>query len=294
MLPEQMNSFREEMEKQAILGSLALGAGLHVGANAAFKTLRSTHTGHQLEQSQFASGYQHALKGQKMNPVLRNVATYGVGPESVVHYDLGQALGKEMSGLSKGRRYRQLKKLRKSVALSPELQKAPMGKSLIGAVDKIILPQKEPGMISRMAGRVFKPVAANAKPTLGQKLVSGGLGAAAVAAEPHSAIHMGINATRKAIATSGPGRKFMKSQFMKGVRGEEAPGKLRQLATDLVVSPAALDTRRLGTALHSEVSRRGAGGAAKLVGSAMGLPGVRSKAISTGQRLLSTLPRFAP
>lgn len=282
-------------EKTAILGSLALGAGLHAGANLGFRTFRGTEAGKHFQAGQMASGYNQALQGQKINPVARNVATFGVGPESMVPYDMGQALGGQMAGLGKGDQYRQLKKMRKNMAMTTHLKNAPGTSEVVPAINRI-LDQKK-GFMDKLP-----TVPIGAKPTLGQNLMSGGLAAGAIAAEPHTAIHMGINATRDAIArdripdfirTRLPGldkrfpnlanrlsgKKFMKDQFEAGVdRGMPSPKAT--LATDLAVSPAALDTRRIGSALAAEYkdnpqAMRRLGGSA--LGTALKIPNVRQQ-----------------
>jgi hypothetical protein len=253
MIPAtQFNSFTKE--KTAILESMLLGAGLHVGANALQKGFRNSQMGHNYEHDQIAKGYQHALEGRQINPVLKNIKTIGIGPESMLHYNIGHKLGTKMSRLPENARSLALNTMRNGVASSRHIQKAPLGNAVVGGIDRILSPKPQ-GMVGRLMGKVFPTVAAGSKPTIGHRLVSSGIGAATVAAAPHSAIHMGFNAARRGIATSEIGKGFMKSQFLKGVQGATAPSRLRQGLTDMLVSPAALDTRRLGTAIHSEIPK---------------------------------------
>lgn len=277
------------IEKTAIIGSMALGAGLHMGANAGFKTFRNSHAGHEFEANQIASGYRQAIAGKKVNPVVRNVATFGVGPEVMVNYDLGQGLGGQMKDMSKGKRYRTLKKLRKNVAMTTHVKEAPVGKSIVPAVNRIL--DGRTGIMDKMP-----TVASNAAPTMGQKALSAGLGAAAVAAEPHAAIHMGINATRRAVATSSKGKEFMRDQFVNGVR-RGGVSKAVSAATDLAVSPAALDTRRLGAAMakeHAANPRLARRVAASLGGQAYQMPAAKAAVGKAAPGLLARFGKMLP
>lgn len=248
----QLAGFRSEldhirMEKKAIFDPVSLGllgTGMHMTANLGYKGLRATGAGHRFEAGQVASGYRHGMAGKRINPIIKNVATFGLGPESLVNYDIGRHLGQEASTLSKGRRYRELKKLRKNVAMSNSVREAPIGRSVVPAVNRILSGEK--GIMDRLP-----TVAAGAKSTLGQRAVSAGVGAAAAAAAPDSLIHMGINATRNALGKGRIGKKFMDDQFNRGLSSGPI-GKLKSHLTDILVSPAALDTRRLGAAIQQD------------------------------------------
>lgn len=234
------------LEKQAMLGTLALTGGLHAGANAIMKGLRNSHVGHKIEAAQMATGMRHALTKKKLNPIVNNIATYGIGPESLVSYQAGNALGNQMTGLGKGGQYKYLKKLRKNMAMTNELKNAPMTKDIVPAVNRVL--ENRNSFMDKLP-----TVAHDAKPTVLQRAASTGIGAAAIAAEPHSAIHMGINAIRNRVGKSSLGTKFMKNQFVQGVRNGEA-SPLVSNASDLLISPAALDTQRLGAALTKETA----------------------------------------
>jgi hypothetical protein len=233
----------KEIEKAA-LDPISTGLVMHVAANSGYKFLRSRKAGHRLEAGQVATGYRHALGNRNIHPVARNVATFGLGPESLVNYDLGQELGNSLKGMSKGKRYRQLKKLRKNVAMAPHTREAPMGRSVVPAVNRILSGQQ--GVMDKV-----KHVPANAPVTMAQKALSLGLGGAAIAAQPDTAIHMGINATRKMIGNSDQGKRFFRDQFAQGL--DAGPiSKAKELASDFLISPAALDTRRLGAAMSKD------------------------------------------
>jgi hypothetical protein len=274
-----------EAETRRKQGSLLLSAlGLHAGANAAFKA-HGALTGHSGEGPQFATGFRHGLEGQKLHPVASNVMTYGIGPESLVNYQLGQQLGQQTSGMSKGQTYRTLKKIRKNTAMTSDIQKAPLGRAVVPGINRILSDQ-------RTWRDKVPTVARDAAPTLAQRAASGGLGAAAIAAAgPEAVVHMGLNAARKAVAGSDFGKKFMRTQATRGALQGPSEGiasTLKGWAQDLGVSPGSRYTRQLGEALHRETVNN-PGGAAKFMRSMAGL-GAQSPA---GQAHLERL-RAAP
>lgn len=245
-------------EKTAILGTMALAGGLHLGANMAMKALKGTQTGHNLESSQFSTGLRNRLNNQKLNPVVKNVATYGVGPEALMSHDAGTMLGDQLAPLSKGRQFREMKKIRKGLAMTDSLRQAPIVKDVIPGINRTL--ENRTSVFDKLP-----KVPINQQPTRLQKALSFGLGAGAVALEPHSAVHMGINATRNAVGNSQMGQKFMKDQLIQGVQNK-APGKLMSTAMDLAISPAALDTRRIGLSAYNELQNPRLGRILKMMG----------------------------
>lgn len=256
------------LEKTAILGTLALGAGLHAGANAINKHFFSSPLS---QGSRLAAGLSHALEGRQMSPWARRLLQFGVGPEAMEHYGIGQALGQGMQGLSKGDQYRSLKKLRKLVATSPELSQAPVSGGLVPAINQVL--GNSPNSVLARAPTV--PLGAPER--MIDKVVPGLAGAAALAAAPHAAVHLGINAARHGIAESAAGQKFMREGFRKGVGGA-LPSPMAQAAMDYGLSPAALDTQRLGYAARKFYERDpvAAARASTLVANeALGMPKVQ-------------------
>ena len=231
--------------KTAILGTALLAGGLHLGTNAAMKALKESHLGHSLESAQFATGMRNALQGKKLHPVAKDVMQYGIGPESMVSMDAGSLLGKHLSALPKAKQFKSLKKIRKAVSMTDAVKNAPIVKDVI------------PGINRHLSGNTslldkIPTVPINQPTTKLQKALSLGLGAGAVAADPHSIVHMGINALRKGIGESSKGKEFMKNQFMSGIKNKPLNPALSAI-TDIAISPAALDTRRIGEAAHKEL-----------------------------------------
>ena len=231
--------------KTAIIGTALLAGGLHFGTNAAMKALKNSHMGHSLESAQFATGMRNALQGKKLHPVAKDVMQYGIGPESMVSMDAGSLLGKHLSALPKAKQFKSLKKIRKAVGMTEAVKNAPIVKDVI------------PGINRHLSGNTslldkIPTVPIDQSTTKLQKAISLGLGAGAVAADPHSIVHMGINALRKGIGESSKGKEFMKNQFMSGIKNKPLNPALSAI-TDIAISPAALDTRRIGEAAHKEL-----------------------------------------
>lgn len=249
MHPITVSAFEDELQriKEAMdpITLAALGAGAHFGANSGFKAFTGTKAGHRFEAGQLADGYTHALEGKKLNPVARNVANYGVGPESLAHYDVGQGLGTQLSTMGKGDRYRYLKKMRKDIAMTQHIKEAPIARAVIPGINRIL--DNKPGMMSRIP-----TVAANAQTTFGQKAMSAALGAGAVAAAPDTAIHMGLNAVRSAVGGSSKGKEFMGKQFAEGAKGNMMNNSLG-FAQDIAVSPGSRYPRLLGESVAKEI-----------------------------------------
>lgn len=231
--------------KTAIIGTALLAGGLHFGTNAAMKALKNSHMGHSLESAQFATGMRNALQGKKLHPVAKDVMQYGIGPESMVSMDAGSLLGKHLSALPKAKQFKSLKKIRKAVGMTEAVKNAPIVKDVI------------PGINRHLSGNTslldkIPTVPIDQSTTKLQKAISLGLGAGAVAADPHSIVHMGINALRKGIGESSKGKEFMKNQFISGIKNKPLNPALSAI-TDIAISPAALDTRRIGEAAHKEL-----------------------------------------
>lgn len=241
---------RSGMEKQAVLGTMAAGAGLHMATNLGMKMLKGTKAGHKMESAMMAAGMRRGAQGKQLGHITRDIARYGVGPETLVPHEVGRRIGAESAKMSKGRRIKLLKKLRKNIASSPELREAPVTGPMVGAINRVLQGKKS------LADKL-PTVAEGAKRSKASRAASAALGAGAAIAEPHSALHMGLNVARAQTAKSKAGKRFLGKQLEKGLKGKKMNPALAA-ATDLAVSPGALDTRRLGLAARKELERRGA------------------------------------
>lgn len=243
------SGLEDGMRKHAILGTALLAGGLHAATNLGMKIFRGSRAGHGFEADAMAAGLRRGMAGKNLGHVTRDIATFGVGPEALVTHDIGRRLGERLQLLSGPRQHKLLKKIRKSIASNEHLRNSPISGPMVGAANRLLSGRET--LLDRLPS-----VAAGEKRGLGSRAASLGLAAATVAAEPHTALHLGINATRRAIARSDTGKRFLLNQMRRGVEGKKLHRGL-ELATDLAVSPGALDTRRLGTALRAHAESRG-------------------------------------
>lgn len=238
---------RSELEKQALdpVSLLGLGALSHVGANVAAKAIKKTRVGKRMGMGSMAAGIRRGMTGQELGHGVKRVANTVIGPESLAGHEIGRHLGKGLKSQSKGRQRKLLKKLRKNIASNPELLNAPYGQSMVGGINRVL----EKGVGGGRVGKAMS-VAEGAKPTLASRVGSGAVIGGLAVTEPSSIAHMGVNVAREHAAKSQLGQKFMRQQFQKGLEGKKL-NKAQELATDLLLSPKALDTRRMGASLHS-------------------------------------------
>jgi len=302
------------LQKHALLGTLALGAGMHLGANALIKAFRRSDMGKRFQASQMASGFNHALEGRKVNPVARNIGTFLIGPESMVPYDVGHRLGRELAPMDYFARRNHLEEMRSAIENTKHVAHAPVVGEMPHAIERILGGQK--GFMEKIPHTVDM----DAAPTRGQQLLSAGAAAGAIAAAPDMAIHMGLNATRNGIGRSIfskfirekmpgfdrrfpqvskflDGRAFIKNNLRTGYY-QGMPDMAEELAYDYGLSPAALDSRRVGHALRREFEtaantgqvRPALGIADALAGTALDIPRVEDAVRQRAGAVLQ--PRF--
>ena len=273
--------------------------------------LPSLPVGHEYETQSMAMGMRNAMQGNRMNPGLRTTMTRGLGPESAVMSDLGEMMGQSMQGLPRGRQIRLAKKARKALAMSPTLQETPLGRPMVGAINHLLAGDTPLERGLRTVG--LGPTGKDAPLTAAQKWTPRALGAAAVAADPHAALHFGINQARVNTAESEMGQKFMWDQLRDGYKGTapinmqaareavKTPAGAADFANRLVtdpqheaqkqmwdfaVSPAALDTRRLGEAARQSeaLGEPGARAIRSLLNNAAANPANAAKLQALAQR----------
>ena len=270
MDPQQLASFRDETEKIAAekRSSLLLaGLGSHLLSNAAFRGFTATRAGHAFEAGQFATGLRHAEQAKKLNPVVSNIATYGIGPESLANYELGQHLGSQTAQMGKGKRYRFLKKLRKNVAMTEHIRQAPLGRAVVPAVNRVL--DNRTGFMDKLP-----TVAAGAKTTPAQTMGSLALGGGLASLAPDTVVHMGLNAVRQAVGTSKSGQRFLVNQLKEGVTGQPM-NRVVAAGQDFLVSPGSRYARSLGESVQKELVTNPSGAAkaySSLSGQALGTP----------------------
>lgn len=233
-----------QMTKEAIdpLTIMGVGALSHLGANLAVKAGHGTKLLRRVRARTLAKGIRSGVEGTSQGPLSR-LGEMWAGPELLAGEHVGRRVGGLLRGRSKGQQRRALKKLRKAVAMDPALQKAPIFEDVIPGVTRALkggLPKEGPirkaSLIERAAPYALVPAAA--------------------AYEPAALVHAGVNVARKAVASSGAGKRFMRKGFGTGLQrgasevGSAANiGRVKERLMDTIVSPAALHTERVGQTL---------------------------------------------
>lgn len=239
-------------EKQAsLLGLLGLGTAMHVTPNLAMKAVKSTERGHRALTNTFAAGIEHGKTGQKLQHNWDNAMTYGIGPESLVEYRLGRKLGDKLSKYPPELQKKYMDIMERNInarfnKLPVDQQKELMHTPLIGTAKRYFEGEGD-GKIKDFL--VKRGVPADQAPSklnrIGDMAMLGG----AAAVDPHLLVQPAISMARKKTAESEFGRRFMKRQFENGEQGVGL-GKAKEFATDMLISPGALDPYRVGRAMN--------------------------------------------
>lgn len=241
---EESNEVSEK--KGSLLGLLGLGAAMHVAPNIAMKAVKSTKKGQEALTGTFSAGLEMGRSGQKLHPNAKSFMEYGIGPESLVDYQLGRKLGDRIKDYSPEKQERFLRRAQgmgdahmRANNISPEeIDKVPYLNTLKHYMEGKG-ENKVKNTFMKMGVPEDKPV--TWKNHAGNLAMLGG----AAAVEPHILMQPTISGVRKATAQSEIGRKFMTNQFKQGQEGKNV-SKAKETLYDLAVSPAALDPYRIG------------------------------------------------
>lgn len=246
---------RGGLDKQgSLLGLLGLGAAVHVAPNIAMKAVKSTERGHRALTNTFAAGMEHGRTGMKLQPNVDNFLTYGIGPESMVEYRLGRKLGARLAQYPPDIQEKMFETMRRNVGLKfkglpVEQQKELMHTPLIGTAQRYFEGQGDGRIKDFLVGR---GVPEAQKPTLLNRATDVAMLGGVAAVEPHVLVQPAISYARKKTAESPFGQRFLKRQFENGEKGVPL-GRAKEIMTDLVISPGALDPYRVGRALNRNV-----------------------------------------
>lgn len=248
-----------------------MGLATHIGANLGMKALHGTKLMGGIRSGGMARGIQRGVSGAPQG-VGSRAAELFVGPELTATEHAGATLGKQLREMPVGRRYRRLKKLRKTVASDPSLHSAPIFEDMVPA-------------INRTLERGLPKVGPERKASLLSRAAPYAMAAPIAAVDPALLVHAGVNLTRRAVAQSAPGMEFMRNGLVRGATGlapreaaqrastavmrgaspvvgaAQPPSGLRMRIYDTLVSPAALDTERMGAAIRNSTNPRRLAGA---------------------------------
>lgn len=258
------------LQKEALdpLSIAGLGALSHVGANLLVKATHGTKFVRKIRAGRLATGIRAALAGKPQTAGSRIAETW-LAPELFIPEHTGRGLGGALRKLPTGQRYRALKKLRKAVAMEPQLQHTPIFEDVVGGVNRAL----KGGLPT---------VGAVQQPTLLQKAAPLFPAPLLAVTEPAALVHAGVNRARILASKSGLGKLYLKQQLAQGVKkglskeipgtlaepyrrspsirkavnaqldlfgAKNAPSTLHNKLVDTFLSPAARDPARIGEVL---------------------------------------------
>lgn len=254
-----MNRFLQDqesvLEKEAsILGGLGMAGLIHVAPNVAMKTVKTTETGNRALAGAFSAGVNHGKTGRKLHPNVKSFMEYGVGPESLVDYNIGSRVGKGLRKYEENpqRQDVYVDRIKKKLGMvdldeakAKEIKKTP----ILGSVYRHFN-----GEGSKRTEKILTKMSVpeDAKKTLGQRAGNAAMLAGAGVAEPHLLLQPAFSAGRKQLAKTEIGKNMLRKGFESGVDGK-VPGKIRERLTDTLLSPGVLDTQRVGNFLNKNV-----------------------------------------
>lgn len=246
------------LEKQAsLLGLVGMGAAMHIAPNAVMKGVKSTKVGQHALAGTFSAGFDAGQNGMKLQPNFKNVMQYGIGPESLADYHLGRSLGQRVAqkteGMSPERQERFMAKAKgmaqahiNSFENPEEVDKIPMLNSVKHYIE---------GHGENKVKAVFNKMSVPDEQAVNWKNRLGDIGmlGSAYAINPHLLIQPGLSLARKKLATSPLGQKTFEAGFNNGQNGKQI-SKPKELATDLLISPAVLDSYRMGKGMSESLT----------------------------------------
>lgn len=246
--------------------ALAMGVG-HFGTNLLG---RAAHHGSNINEYMAHLGMQHGLlgAGTRIAPTRLQAIKSLMGPESVVSYEMAHKAG---SGLLDKFPNPQDRRAAIELQLSRDhtlTEKTPVAREVhqalkhehAGTEPTLTSHGPAAGLYARTLRRMARHTTSDLE-TPAQKAVGAVVGAAPLApvlagdallsgGVPLGAVgHFGWNGIRQVAAETPIGKRVIKDEIASGLEGKRV-SKLRELATDIGVSPAFLDARRAGLAAH--------------------------------------------
>lgn len=252
----------EEEDEKGIKGStilkgLGIAGAMHVAPNLAMKAIKSTERGNKALAGTFSAGVKHGRDGKKLHPNLRSALEYGVGPETLVDYNIGKRVGKGMNRYEGNPERQQvyLNRLRKKLGpekMSEEMIKDVKKTPVLGSAYRHLQGEgskKSEALLNRFT------VSESAKKTGKQKAGDLAMLAGAGAVDPTLLMQPALAGSRKVIAKTTTGKRMMMSNFEKGLDGEVVP-KWKERLIDTTVSPGILDTQRIGAFANRNIGKK--------------------------------------
>jgi hypothetical protein len=246
---EQRDETREE-KVQMLLELAASTIAIHVIPNVVMKAVKSTKKGHKFLTSTLALGVEHGKKARKFQFNFQSMVEYGMGPEITAEYQIGLKLGKELRDLPEELHREFLLSFTATVReRMEELDESEREEVMSTPILNAIIAYVEGEYSSKMAKSNAFSVSEDSKTTVRHYAVNVAVLGLVAAVNAHLLAQPVISFVRKKFAVSKFGKSFMKKSFERGLEGHRI-SKAKMIATDLLVSPAALDTLRIGTTLR--------------------------------------------
>lgn len=275
------------MKKQAsLLPMLAdlvgWGAAIHMFPNIVNKHLiRNREAGRTALATSFASGIDAGMANQVINPKVDHVLKYGLGPETLVDFEAGHALGQQIANRTQDpvKQKQLLNRLLRMhnygfQKMTPEQQAATLEAPIVGSLARLargdvsgkydyartgskILHDEKPVTLPDTTPQTWqeKTLATigldpSTRQIIKDRVMNNAIGAsggllAAKLIDPHLVLQPISSWVRKRVSESNWGNDFMKEQFIEGLEGKPM-SRAKELMYDYVISPSALDTRKLG------------------------------------------------
>lgn len=235
-----------------MLGLLASALAIHIVPNLVMKIIKKTHKGHEIITATFAAGIELGRSGKKIDFTTIDLSTYGFGPESMIEYHIGFKIGKKISSMDKENQEIYIENLKNEIVSSieslsiddqREIIKTPFMNTFYmyskGRYSKTVFKYFMDNSINENANRDIVDIVKNATVMLG-----------ALSVDLHTVMQPVICFIRGKIGTSKYGKKLLKKNFEKGVKGEILP-KFQRAIIDIFVAPSVLDTMRIGNTLRN-------------------------------------------
>jgi hypothetical protein len=243
------------IEKQAsLLGLLGGAAALHVAPNLGMKVVKNTKTGQKGLAGTFSAGVELGRTKQKMHPNIKSVMEYGLGPESIVDYNLGKKLGSKISDMPLERQERFLSKA--NGMFNAHIGK--LGPNAAEEINKVPILNSVKHYFDGHGENKVKDMLVRTGVPEEQKLTwknhAGNLGmlGGAAAINPELLLQPALSGVRKKLAKSELGAKVFEKNFQAGHEGKPL-SKLKETAIDMAISPAVLDSYRIGKSMNKNL-----------------------------------------
>jgi len=251
------------MHKSASLLHMLAGPIGHVLTNLGG---RAAHHSSNLAEVMAHRGFQHGAAEAEIAPLARRAISAIAGPEALATYDVARQLGGRLYSLPPMKRQAAINALVMGSAINhPAVHHIRRNSPILGSLIKALRHDAvgtEPklkaeglaaklysGLVDRMSRPTVTPFDAPGRTVL-QNAIGAAPAAAMLAVDPVGSLtHFATNTAREVVGNSSLGWSAVDRTLKEGLEGAPiSPAK--QMAYDVLLSPAYLDPYREGLALH--------------------------------------------